>query len=51
MCCKQCAIGSCIPIFGTFLEQIYPLTFYPFFGLSTYIINMFMFLMYCDLHA
>ena len=30
MCSKQYSIGSCIIIFGTLLEQIYPLAFYPF---------------------
>ena len=41
--------GSCIIIFRTLLEQIYQLTFYPF--LFHVLIYMFMFVMYCDLHA
>ena len=50
MCYKQYSMGSCIMIFGTLLEQIYQLTFYPFlFYVRIYI--QFMFLMYCDLHA
>ena len=48
-CVINTFIRSCIIIFGTLSEQIYQLTFYPFFVLCTYI--MFMFLMYCDLHA
>ena len=46
-CVINTSIRSCIIIFGTLSEQIYQLTFYPFFVL----IYMFMFLMYCDLHA
>ena len=50
-CVINTLIRSCIIIFGTLSEQIYQLTFYPFcFVLCTYI-YMFMFLMYCDLHA
>ena len=38
MCSKQCAIGSCILIFGTLLEQIFLLTYYIFlFSLLIYI--------------
>ena len=48
-CVINSSIRSCIIIFGTLSEQIYQLTFYPFLVLCTYII--YMFLMYCDLHA
>ena len=48
-CVINTSIISCIIIFGTLLEQIYQLTFYPF--LFYVLIYMFMFLMFCDLHA
>ena len=48
-CVINTPIRSCIIIFGTLLEQICQLTFYPF--LFYVLIYMFMFLMYCDLHA
>ena len=48
-CVINTSIRSCIIIFGTISEQIYQLTFYPF--LFYVLIYMFMFLMYCDLHA
>ena len=48
-CVINTSIRSCIIIFGTLSEQIYQLTFYPF--LFYVLIYMFMFLMYCDLHA
>ena len=48
-CVINTSIRSCVIIFGTLSEQIYQLTFYPF--LFYVLIYMFMFLMYCDLHA
>ena len=48
-CVINTSIRSCIIIFGSLLQQIYQLTFYPF--LFYVLIYMFMFLMYCDLHA
>ena len=45
-CVIHTSIRSCIIIFGTLSEQIYQLTF-----LFCVLIYMFMFLMYCDLHA
>ena len=36
-CVINTSIRSCIIIFGTLSEQIYQLTFYPFFVLCTYI--------------
>ena len=48
-CVINTFIRSCIIIFGTPSEQMYPLTFYTF--LFYVLIYMFMFLMYCDLHA
>ena len=48
-CVINTSIRSCIIIIGTLSEQIYPLTFYPF--LFYVLIYLFMFLMYCDLHA
>ena len=48
-CVINTSIRSCIIIFGTLSEQIYRLTFYPF--LFYVLIYMFMFLIYCDLHA
>ena len=48
-CVINTSIRSRIIIFETLSEQIYLLTFYPF---SFYVlIYMFMFLMYCDVHA
>ena len=49
-CVINTSIRSCIIIFGTLSEQIYQLTFYTFF-LFYVLMYMFMFLMYCDLHA
>ena len=46
-CYKQCAIGSRILIFRTNL----PFDFLSFFYCYVLIYIMFMFLMYCDLHA
>ena len=48
-CVINTSIRSCIIIFGTLSEQIYQLIFYPF--LFYVLIYMFMFLMFCDLHA
>ena len=48
-CVINPSIRSCIIIFGTLSKEIYQLTFYPF--LFYVLIYMFMFLMYCDLHA
>ena len=48
-CVINTFIRSCIIIFGTLSDQMYQLTFYPF--LFYVLIYMFMFLMYCDLHA
>ena len=48
-CVINTFIRSCIIIFGTLSEQIYQLTFDPF--LFYVLIYMFMFLMYCGLHA
>ena len=49
-CVINTSIRSCIIIFGTLSEQIYQLTFY-IFVLFYVLIYMFMFLIYCDLHA
>ena len=48
-CVINTSIRSCIIIFETLSEQIYQLIFYPF--LFYVLIYMFIFLMYCDLHA
>ena len=48
-CVINTSIRSCIIIFGTLSEQIYQLTFYVF--LLYVLVYMFMFPMYCDLHA
>ena len=47
-CVISTSIRSCIIIFGTLSEHIYQLTFILLFYVLIY---MFMFLMYCDLHA
>ena len=49
-CVINTSIRSCIIIFGTLSELTYQLTFYPFFVCYA-LIYMYMFLMYCDLHA
>ena len=49
-CVINTSSRSCIIKFVTLSEQIYQLTFYPFF-LCYVVLYMFMFLMYCDLHA
>ena len=51
LCVIITSISSCIIIFGTLSEQIYQLTFYPFLFDVLIYIYVFMFLMYCDLHA
>ena len=46
-CVINTSIRSCILIFGTLSEQIYPLTF----CFVLFYVLIYMFLMYCDLHA
>ena len=46
-CVINTFIRSCIIIFGTLSEHIYQLTFYPFL----FYVLIYMFLMYCNLHA
>ena len=49
-CVINTPIRLCIIIFGTLSEQIYQLTLYLSF-LFYVLIYVFMFIMYCDLHA